>query len=385
MRRLTLFALMTMGLSSAASCASTAADGGDEIKVDGKTGLRAAEMGPVPALPEWPDNPATDGKAALGKSLFHDVRISGSGQSSCSTCHVATTDYQSGSPTDVPDRSYPGVAPTLPRNAPALLNVVYAKMLRWDGSYFTDIFDMAVLPYAEANMNLSHRMPREQVESVDIPGAQEAMQQKLTVDVPGYRALFQQAFGQDVASLAPKDTWRLAGMAIATYLRAVVSRDAPFDRWNAGDSGAMSVAAVRGFSLFRGKAMCTACHSGPFFSDFQFHNVSTSLPDAAGARPDEGRYKVTGLEKDRGAFLTPMLRAVGDTSPYLHDGSETRIANVIKIKLGKRGAQDPSHEPILDRIPDLSDGEIDDLVQFLKALQGAPLAPDVVSTPTSFP
>ena len=378
-------ALITVGVATAAACGSAGGDSSDDIKVDAKTGLRAAEMGPVPALPEWPDNPPTEAKAALGKSLFNDIRISGSGQASCNTCHVTTTDYQSGSPTDVPDRSYPGTAPTLPRNAPALLNVVYAKMLRWDGSYFTDIFDMAVLPYAEANMNLSHRLPREEVETVDIAGAQEAMQRKLTVDFPGYRPLFQQVFGQDIASLAPKDTWRLAGKAIATYLRAVVSRDAPFDRWNAGDSSAISPAAVRGFSLFRGKAMCTACHSGPLFSDFQFHNVSTSLPDATGARADEGRYKVTGLEKDRGAFLTPMLRAVGDTSPYLHDGSQTRIANVIKIKLGARGAADPNHEPILDRMPDLDDAEIDDIVQFLKALQGAPLSPDVTLPPTSFP
>ena len=54
---------------------------------------------------------------------------------------------------------------------------------------------------------------------------------------------------------------------------------------------------MRGFSLFRGKAMCTSCHSGPLFSDFQFHNVSTSLPGADGTRKDEGRFKVTGLEK----------------------------------------------------------------------------------------
>jgi cytochrome c peroxidase len=384
--RLSFFgtAALLAAVAVAVACGSTS-DETSEIPVDSTTGLRAAEMGPVPALPEWPDNPPSEAKRALGKSLYNDIRMSGSGTASCNTCHLATTDFQDATPRDAPDRSYPHLGPTLPRNAPSLLNVVYAKMMRWDGSYFTDVFDMAVLPYAEANMNLSHRLPPEEVEAVDVPGAQEAMQQKLTVEAPGYRPLFQQAFGEDIAQLAPKDTWRLAGKAIATYLRTVVSRDAPFDRWNAGDSSAISAAAVRGFTLFRGKAMCTACHSGPFFSDFQFHNVSTSLPDATGARQDEGRFKVTGLEKDRGAFLTPMLRSVGSTSPYLHDGSETRIVNVLKIKLGKRAAQDPNHEPLLDGIPDLSDGEVDDLVQFLKSLEGAPLAPDVVSLPTSFP
>jgi cytochrome c peroxidase len=378
------FACATALFVAAAACGSTS-DEPSAIAVDPATGLRAAEMGPVPDLPSWADNPPNDAKWALGKSLYNDIRISGSGTATCNNCHLSTTDFQDATPLDAPDRSYPARAPTLPRNAPSLLNLVYAKMLRWDGSYFTDVFDVAVLPYAEANMNLSHRLAPEDVEGVDVPGAQEAMQKKLTVEVPGYRPLFQEAFGEDIAQLAPKDTWRLAGKAIATYLRSAVSRDAAFDRWNAGDSSAMSAAAARGFTLFRGKAMCTSCHSGPLFSDFQFHNVSTSLPDASGARADEGRIKVTALEKDRGAFLTPMLRSVSDTSPYLHDGSETRLVSVIKIKLGKRGAQDPNHDPLLDHMPDLDDGEIDDLVQFLKALQGAPLAPDVVLPPTSLP
>src|SRR6185369_13379241 len=102
----------------------------------------------------------------------------------------------------------------------------------------------------------------------------------------------------------------------------------PFDRWNAGDDAAMNAAAVRGLTLFR--AECIACHSGPLFSDFRFHNVSTSPPDASGMRADEGRFRVTGVEADHGAFLTPTLRHVSNTSPYLHDGSQTTLAAVIR-------------------------------------------------------
>ncbi len=386
MRRITLLALATLAVTAAAACASKSdSTAGDVPPVNPATGLRAAELGPVPPLPEWPDNPATDAKMALGKSLFFDVRLSGSGTAACGNCHLSTTDFQSSTPLDVPDRSYPKLGPTLPRNTPSLLNIVYAKMLRWDGSYYTDLFDVAVLPYAEANMNLSHTLPAADVEEVDLAGAQKAMRQKLVVDIPGYKAAFQGAFGQDIEALAPGEVWRLAGKAMATYFRAIVSRDSKFDRWNAGDASTMSDAAVRGFTLFRGKAMCAACHSGPLFSDFQFHNVSTALPGPDGTRADEGRFKVTGAPKDRGAFLTPTLRSASLTSPYLHDGAETGIANVIRIKLGKRGTLDPNHDPTLDQIPDLTDGEIDDLVQFVKALEGVPLGPDVVNAPATFP
>jgi cytochrome c peroxidase len=165
----------------------------------------------------------------------------------------------------------------------------------------------------------------------------------------------------------------LAGKALAVYLRVAVSRDAPFDRWNAGDDAAMSPAAVRGLTLFLTRAKCSVCHSGPLFSDFLFHNVSTSPPDATGARADEGRFRVTGDEADRGAFLTPMLRHVSNISPYLHDGSETTLAAVIRHLTGEAGRVDPLHDRLLDSMPTLSADEVDDLVQFLKALKGQPL------------
>jgi cytochrome c peroxidase len=383
MHRPTLIALAS--LLAAAACASTSDGTPSEIPVDAKTGLRASEMGPVPPLPEWLDNEPTPQKKVLGKALFMDARLSGTGKLACTNCHLSTMDFQDGTPLSLPDRSSPALGPTLPRHTPSLLNAVYAPMLRWDGSYFTDVFDMAVLPFAEANMNISHRIPRDEVETVDLTGAQDAMQHRLTVELPGYKSAFQEAFGQDIAQLPAADTWRLVGKAIAVYLRVAISRDAPFDRWNAGEAGAMSAGAVRGFTLFRGKALCTACHSGPLFSDFQFHNISTSLPGPDGTRPDEGRAKVTGEAKDRGAFLTPMLRSVGSTSPYLHDGTLTGIAQVVRAKIAKRGSTDPNHDPLMDRMPDLSDGEIDDLVQFLKALEGAPPAADDLAFPTSFP
>src|SRR5205085_2916492 len=113
--------------------------------------------------------------------------------------------------------------------------------------------------------------------------------------------------------------WKLVGRALAAFVRLAASRDAAFDRWNAGDDGAMSAAAVRGLDLFRGKGRCVLCHAGPLLTDFGFHNVSSAPPGVDGERADEGRFLVTGREPDRGKFLTPTLRGAWDTAPYFHD------------------------------------------------------------------
>lgn len=342
--------------------------------VDPATGLRVAELGPVPALPDWPDNPPTTEKKELGHALFGDPRLSGSGQTVCGNCHFAPGDFQSGGPKDAPDRSYPGVSPTLPRNTPSLLNIVYAPVMRWDGAHLSSLDEQMVLPFAEANMNLAPGHAAPEVEVVDIPGAQVALKQKLTVEIPGYVPLFKKAFDKDIQGLPAEEIWKLAGKAMSVYIRIAVSRDSAFDRWNAGDDRAMSAEAVRGLELFRGKGACGACHSGPFFSDFKFHNIATSPPGADGKRPDEGRFLVTGAEADRGAFLTPTLRSVSLTSPYLHDGSEVSLAKVIARKTSKATrALDPNRDGLLDTLPELTDAEMNDLVAFLKALKGADL------------
>ncbi|MEZ4295553.1 MAG: cytochrome c peroxidase [Polyangiaceae bacterium] len=370
-----------MLLSSLLFGCSGAGDGGEgggggapggAWPVDPDTGLRVADLGPVPPLPEWPDNPATAEKKLLGATLFTDPRLSGSGKTVCGNCHFPLGDYQSGGPKDAPDRSFPDIDPTLPRNTPSLLNLVYAKVYRWDGSHASDLVDQMVLPFAEANMNLTPGIPKEEVSVVDVPLAQATLKDKLTVEIPGYVPLFQSAFGEDISALSAEETWRLAGKALAVYVRVAVSRDSAFDKWNAGDDDAMSPAAIRGFELFRGKAACVNCHSGPLFTDFQFHNIGTSPPGPDGARPDEGRYLVTGDDADRGAFLTPTLRSAASTSPYLHDGSEGSIANVLRRKTSPEAlSKDPNHDLLLDGLPELSEAEIDDLIELIKALRGA--------------
>ena len=107
--------------------------------VNPNTGLRMAFLQPVPALPEWENNPYSEEKELLGKEIFGEARLSGSGKSACGTCHLSMTLFQSSTPLDLPDRSYPNLTPALHRNAPSLINLVYAPMFRWDGSRYSKI------------------------------------------------------------------------------------------------------------------------------------------------------------------------------------------------------------------------------------------------------
>ena len=346
----------------------------DDAPTPSSPHLRDATFGPLPSLPEWNDDPPTEAKEELGRLLFFDVRLSGSGNTNCDNCHTAITRFQDSVMTAVPDRSYPLTSPRTNRNTTSLLNIVYAPILRWDGSS-TDLVDAMVLPFSEANMNLG----------TDIPAAQIALHGKITETLPEYVPLFEQAFGMDPRTRSPADVYRMTGRALAAFSRRMISRDSAFDTWNAGDDEAMSAAAVRGFELFRGRARCASCHSGPFFTDFTFHNVSTSLPGPDGVREDEGRFVVTGSEKDHGAFLTPTLRSVVDTPPYFHNGKAAFLRSVIAHFGSNAALADPNHDPLLDSPIEITAAENDDLVEFLRALRGAPLGDDVLAPPAMPP
>jgi cytochrome c peroxidase len=368
-----LLAVGSLLSASPIACHNNEGDEHDalDLPVDPDTGLRIAALPPLPPVPEWEDNPYSEAKARLGQSLFSDPRLSGSGQGTCGNCHLPPAWFQSSTPTDVPDRSYPMLGPALRRNAPSLLNIVYAPMLRWDGSHFTNLYDAMVLPYAEANMNLS-QLGTEAGEEVDIPGAQAALYAALN-GIPGYVELFEIVFGVDIGEADEQQVWRLAGMALASYMSRVTTHGSVFDAWNQGEDVELSDAAIRGALLFAGEANCVVCHSGPLLSDFQFHNISSSPPGPDGARADEGRYLVTGREEDRGAFLTPMLRGASKTSPYFHDGVVTSVRGVIEQKSGSKATLDPNYDPLVALVPELRDEQVADIVEFLESLEGRPI------------
>lgn len=376
-----VLAAVILALVGCADPAEQVDDPNSRWPVDAQTGLRLAALGPVPDVPIWEGNPATAQKAALGRLLFNDPRLSGSGRVGCGACHFQNTFFQSSTPTDVPDRSHPEISPRLPRNAPSLLNLVHAQQCRWDGGHCDSLPEVLMLPFAEANMNLGGTAARDDVHTIDVPAAQAALRRRVVEQMPGYGDAFREAFGVEVSALDAEEIWALSGDALAVLMRDAVTGDAPFDAWNAGDDDAMSAEAVRGLELFVGKAGCIHCHYGPLFSDFGYHNMSREPVADDGSRADEGRFLITGDPADRGRFLTPTLRSVVFTAPWWHNGSETDLRRLLAHITGPEGETDPLHDPILDGIEPLADDETEDLVQFIKALSGTHPDPVTFTAP----
>jgi cytochrome c peroxidase len=176
--------------------------------------------------------------------------------------------------------------------------------------------------------------------------------------IPAYRREFRAVFGRDF------DPDGVA-QAIATYVRTIRSGDSPYDRFQAGDQRAMSESAQRGLRLFEGKAMCTRCHAGFNFTGEGYRNIGAGMTRP---NPDLGRYTVTKDDADRGAFKTPTLRDVAKRGPYMHDGSEKTLADVVEF-YDRGGVKNPWLSSDMKPLG-LTAQEQADLVEFMKALTG---------------
>jgi cytochrome c peroxidase len=323
--------------------------------------LVACSLPVAPLDATRPPRPRTDTLAAvqLGHELFFEPRLSGDGSTSCATCHR---------PGDGVDDRVTAVGVSgraLARHTPALANLQWYTTYFWDGRV-TTLEEQALLP----------------IEHPDEMGADLA---EVVADLAGdahYRRAFAEAFPERPAVDA-----RNLGRALAAYERTLVVDDTPFDRYLAGDPDALSDAALRGLELFVGEARCVRCHRGPALTDNRFHHTGV-------AGDDPGRIAVdrTGtfhhapypFFQSQGAFRTPGLRNVARTAPYMHNGSEATLDDVVAFyAMGgrERGGEglSPDMKPL-----DLDDAQRADLVAFLReGLTGrAPLQPPQRDPPT---
>src|SRR5262249_9215164 len=149
------------------------------------------------------------------------------------------------------------------------------------------------------------------------------------------------------------------------YERTVVAGDSPYDRYQSGEKDALSADAVRGMTLFNGKANCVRCHAGFNFTDENYNNLGVGMNRP---KPDLGRSVVTKKDEDRGKFKTPTLRNITETAPYMHDGSEATLADVIDL-YDRGGVANPNLSKEMKPLA-LSAGEKRDLLAFLTSLTG---------------
>jgi cytochrome c peroxidase len=154
--------------------------------------------------------------------------------------------------------------------------------------------------------------------------------------------------------------------ALASYVRTIRSGDSRFDRYAVGDTHALNDLEKAGLQLFRGKGQCTACHIGPNFTDERFHNTGIAWRD--GRIADDGRFAVSRIERDRGAFKTPTLREIARTGPYMHDGSLASLEDVLAF-YSDGGRPNPYLDPEI-RPRHFSADEKGAIVAFLRTLSG---------------
>lgn len=299
-------------------------------------------------IPE--SNPMNEGKVELGKLLYFDTRLSKDNTVSCASCHSPYHGFAD------PGKVSAGVGSQLGgRNSPTVLNRLFSANQFWDGRA-ADLEEQAHGPL---------------LNPVEMAMGSHADVVAVVKRIKGYGPHFAVAFGDD------KVTMTRITQAIATYERTVVTGNSAFDRYQAGDTSAMSGSAVRGMKLFHGKANCATCHASFNFTDENYRNIGVGMDKK---KPDLGRYEVTKEDEDRGAFKTPTLRNIVQTAPYMHDGSEATLMAVVEF-YDKGGIGNPQLSSDIKPLH-LSAVDRRDLVEFLRALTGDVFNAD---PPGSFP
>lgn len=300
------------------------------------------------------DNSLTQGKVELGKLLYFDARLSRDDTISCASCHDPKQGWSNG------ERFATGVDGQVGgRSAPTIINAAYlnagsARFTKvpqfWDGR-------------------------AEDLEGQALGPIQNPIEMDLTLEeavaklnkIEGYRQKFQEVYGTDVTSDG-------IAKAIASFERTILSGNAPIDRYLAGDTEAMSEAAARGWKVFDAgnKGNCSACHKYPNFADGGYHNIGVGMDVE---KPDLGRHELSKLTGDKGAFKTPTLREIHRTAPYMHDGSEATLADVVEYYV-KGGVANPHLDEEMKKLT-LTEQEKNDLVTFMKEALASDNYPDV--------
>jgi cytochrome c peroxidase len=279
--------------------------------------LGPQKLGNLPPVIAPVNNPQTSLKIQLGKQLYFDTRLSSNNTISCATCHDPAMGWSDAGPTSTGINGQKGG-----RRAPPVCNAVYAPLQFWDGRAPT-LEEQAKGPVANP---------------IEMGNTHDAMLRTVQ-DIPGYVTEFEQVFGTSIVTVD------LVAEAIAAFERTVVTTDSPFDRYVRGDDEALTQLEKKGLEIFNGKGHCSACHWGGYFSDGRFHNLGVQPTDPA--KPDVGRYAVTKDTADMGAFKTPTIRDVALRAPYMHNGSEKTLKDVVDLydKGGRTG--DPNLSPLI--------------------------------------
>ncbi|MGQ0552635.1 MAG: cytochrome-c peroxidase [Planctomycetota bacterium] len=362
---------------------------------------RILRLSPLPPPPPDPTNAVADDPRAarLGQALFFDGRLSADGTVSCATCHVPSRAFADG-------RDLGRGLAELDRHTPALWNLADNRWFFWDGRADT-LWSQALQPLRDPR---EMGATREQI--LDVLRADQRL-----------RADYIHVFGDLPAASASEAALDTAfvnvGKALAAYQRRLVSDRAPFDVFVEGlregspdKLAALSESARAGLKLFVGRANCHLCHSGPNFTDREFHStrvpplrpelakdpgrqrgIDRLLTDPFNSRSaftdDGGRLARETLDflqprvENLGQFKTPSLRNVALTAPYMHQGQFATLRDVLNHYSRFEVVHDPlrNHFELMLQPLHLTEQELADLLAFLESLTDADLDPGLLGPP----
>jgi cytochrome c peroxidase len=301
-----------------------------QIHNDGLAGARANE--PVRPVDQTLEYDAA--KAELGKTLFHDTRLSVDNTVSCASCHEIEN-------AGVDNHQYShGVNDQLGGvNAPTVYNAVYNFVQFWDGRAQTLAAQAAGPPLNPVEM------------------ASESFDQiiaKLNADRQFAKA-FKAVYPDGITEANITD-------AIEQFERTLITPNSAFDKWLLGDDSAITDEALAGYELFK-KYDCATCHAGQNLGGLTYELMGLRRHYFADrglemTNEDNGRYKETQLERDRHRFKVPGLRNVEHTWPYYHDGTRETLEEAVR----DMGTYQSGVE--------LSEAEVASITSFLKTLTG---------------
>jgi len=371
-----------------------------------KSVLKSLWLESLPHLPADPTNKYVSQPEAIsfGKELFFDDRLSGNLKVSCSTCHPENMNFADNLPLAH------GMGTTSRRSMP-LIGMGYNTWLFWDGRK-DSLWAQALGPFESS---VEHGFTRTQCVSVILENYKDEYE-RIFGPLPAFMKrdlppLAKPSLDEPSALkawiiLSPEKRQQITtvyanmGKAIAAFVRTIMPTPSRFDHYveavmaddSAGMLANLSNDEVKGLRLFIGKAKCTNCHTGPLFTNGQFHN--TGVPQRQGTPPDNGRSEAiakvladefncysqysdaqhsdcvnlrfidTATYKYIGAFKTPTLRNVAERAPYMHAGQIPTLRKVLEfyrdLPPGKRPA-DLEHGA-------LNDMELLQLEAFLRTL-----------------
>ncbi len=247
---------------------------------------------------------------------------------------------------------------SVPRNAPTLIGAAFSNRLLQGGL----AGDLAPPPIG---INPDGNAAQENVAGATTTVHRMAQLQAAELQrFPAFVKLFKQAFPDEAAAAKAQDDLNLlvnddtVARAMATFMRTVVTRNTPYDRFLAGDNSALTAAQRRGAKLFftsarngEGGAGCISCHSGPILNkqlgdeagvlvDENFVNLglhdhvlqelnATVLHDPR--HRDIGRMEVTGKPDDAFQFRVLSMRQLKDGGGlFMHNGTFTSVTEVVQ-------------------------------------------------------